>query len=104
MEYVAELRRLTGHCKFKAYLEDALRGHFVCGLINESIQNKLLTEVGLMFKKTVAITENMEAATENARSCKTPTVGQRKGIQNCKLLASYLPDYMHILNNLVLNK
>ena len=34
-EYVAELRRLTTHCKFEDtvdYLEESLRDHFVCGL------------------------------------------------------------------------
>ena len=31
-EYVAELRRLATHCKFEAYLEEALRDRLVCGL------------------------------------------------------------------------
>ena len=28
-EYIAELRRLTRHCEFGAYLDDALRDRFV---------------------------------------------------------------------------
>ena len=30
--HVAELRRLATNCEFGAYLEEALRDHFVCGL------------------------------------------------------------------------
>ena len=37
-EYVAGLRRLTRHCEFGAYLDDALRDRFVCGLRSETIQ------------------------------------------------------------------
>ena len=36
-EYMAELRRLTTHCKFGAFLDEALRDRLVCGLRNEAI-------------------------------------------------------------------
>ena len=38
-EYVAGLRRLTRQCEFGAYLDDAFRDRFVCGLRSETIQN-----------------------------------------------------------------
>lgn len=31
-EYMAELRRLTTHCQFITYLDEALRDRLVCGL------------------------------------------------------------------------
>ena len=32
VDFVAELPRLAARCKFEAYLDDALRDRFVCGL------------------------------------------------------------------------
>ena len=32
-EYMAELRRLSTHCKFGGFLDEALRDRLVCGLI-----------------------------------------------------------------------
>ena len=40
---MAELRKLADKCKFGDYLEQALQDHLVCGLRQESIQQKLLT-------------------------------------------------------------
>ena len=37
-DYVAELRRLSTHCRFEAYLEQALRDRLVCGIRSETIQ------------------------------------------------------------------
>ena len=44
LEYVAEIKRLAGTCTFGAFLTEALRDRFVCGLKNESIQRRLLSE------------------------------------------------------------
>ena len=46
-EYMAELRKLTIHCHFVEYLDETLRDCLVCGLRNEAIQRKLLTEADL---------------------------------------------------------
>ena len=35
-QYVAVLKRLSEHCEFSAYLADALRDRFVCGLNSET--------------------------------------------------------------------
>ena len=42
--YVAELRKLLEHCDFKANLSDALRDRLVCGIKNENIHKRLLSE------------------------------------------------------------
>ena len=44
LDYIAELRRLAITCEFGEFLDQALRDRFVCGLVNESIQKKLLSE------------------------------------------------------------
>ena len=40
-EFVAELKRLSTHCKFDNYLDDALRDRFLCGLKEDSLQKTL---------------------------------------------------------------
>ena len=72
-EYTAGLRRLTRHCEFGAYLDDALRDRFVCRLWNETIQKKLLTETDLTFQRAVEIAHTMETAAENARKLQSPS-------------------------------
>ena len=46
-EFMAQLRRLSKHCDFQDYLEQALRDRLVCGLCNEGIQRRLLAEAKL---------------------------------------------------------
>ena len=46
LQYMADLRRLSQHCDFGAFLPDALRDKLVCGLSNANIQRKLLSEDG----------------------------------------------------------
>ena len=72
-EFVAELRRLSTHCQFGSYLEEVLRDRFVCGLRNEPMVKRLLTEADLTFKRAVEIAQGMEAAAENARKLQSPT-------------------------------
>ncbi len=67
-EYVAELRRLSTHCKFGTYLNDALRDRLVCGLRNEAIQKRLLEVKELTFKDALDQAQAMEAMDRNAKS------------------------------------
>ena len=69
-EYIAELRRLTTHCKFGAFLDEALRDRLVCGLRNEGIQKSLLTEADLTLARANDLAVGMEAAEKNAKSLK----------------------------------
>ena len=46
-EYMAELRRLSTHCKFADFQDDALRDRLVCGLRSETTQKRLLAEAEL---------------------------------------------------------
>ena len=64
--YMAELRRLASTCNFGAFLEEALRDRLVCGLANESIQKRLLTEANLTLKKALELSLGMELAAKDA--------------------------------------
>ena len=78
-DYVAELRRLSAHCKFGDYLDQALCDRLVCSLCAESIQKRLLTEADLTLKKALELAQGMEAADRNAKSLKTPETSVQKG-------------------------
>ena len=66
-EYVAELRKLSEHYKFEAFLDNALRDRFVCGLRSEATQKKLLLEADLTFAKAIEIAQGMEVARDNLK-------------------------------------
>ena len=61
-EYMAALRKLTEHCEFEGFLNEALRDKFVCGLQNASIRKKLLAERTLDLKRAIEISHGLEQA------------------------------------------
>ena len=61
-EYIAELRKLSLYCEFKAFLDDALRDKFVCGLKKSNIRRRLLTEKALTLQTAVEIAKNLDQA------------------------------------------
>lgn len=65
-EYIAALRKLSEHCDFGANLNDSLRDRLVCGLQNEQIQKKLLSEAALTYEKAVDTAVAMETAARDA--------------------------------------
>ena len=94
-DFAAELRRLTIHCEFGDHLNEALRDRFVCGLNNETIQKRLLTEKELTFVGAIEIAHEMESAADNARKLQassqepknvhklTPPRGEAKPCYRC---------------------
>ncbi|XP_059929766.1 uncharacterized protein LOC132473577 [Gadus macrocephalus] len=84
-QYVAVLKRLSEHCEFGAYLEDALRDRFVCGLKTETVQKCLLTEKDLTFQKAVDYAVSAETATRDVQqlssSLKVHAISANKGDQ-----------------------
>ena len=67
---MAELRRLTTHCEFGDYLDEALRDRLVCGLHTKANQRKLLSEAKLTLKRALELAQGMEAAERTAKSLK----------------------------------
>ena len=45
--FLSELRSLAQHCNFGAALDNMLRDRFVCGIQDDSIQRRLLSELKL---------------------------------------------------------
>ena len=72
-EHVAEIRQLTRHCEFGAYLDDLLRDRFVCGLQSKTIQKKLLMETDLTLQRAVKIAHTMETAAKNGHKLQSPS-------------------------------
>ncbi|XP_028418795.1 uncharacterized protein K02A2.6-like [Dendronephthya gigantea] len=66
-QYLTGLRKLSEHCEFGAFLNDALRDRFVCGLSSLVIQRKLLSEADLTLKKALDVALSMEMAAEEAK-------------------------------------
>ena len=63
--YLAELKKLSLYCEFGTNLNDALRDRLVCGLHNELIQKRLLSELDLSLAKASEIALAMEAAAKD---------------------------------------
>lgn len=65
--YVAKLRKLSEHCNFGDTLNDMLRDRLVCGINNQQVQRRLLSEPDLTFAKALELAQAAEAAERNAR-------------------------------------
>ena len=66
-QYVAELLSLSEHCDFRDQLEEMIRDRLVCGVNDERIQRRLLTESRLDFKKALELATVMKIADKNTR-------------------------------------
>ncbi|XP_078029629.1 uncharacterized protein LOC144465141 [Epinephelus lanceolatus] len=61
-DYVAELRKLAQDCNYGESLTVMLRDRLVCGINDDRIQRRLLSEDGLTFDKALQFAQAMEAA------------------------------------------
>ncbi|GBM67239.1 hypothetical protein AVEN_208946-1 [Araneus ventricosus] len=65
--YVTELRRLAEECNFGATLTERLRDQLVCGIKDEALQRRLLTESTLTFNEEFSRAVAVESAAERAK-------------------------------------
>ena len=65
--FVAELRRLTEYCDFGTSLEDMLRDRLVCGVNDDRIQRRLLSEPNLTFARAFELAQALESAEKHAK-------------------------------------
>ena len=65
--FVAELRRLTKYCDFGITLEDMLRDRLVCGVNDDRIQRRLLSELNLTFARAFELAQALESAEKHAK-------------------------------------
>ena len=68
------LRQLSSSCEFGAFLPEALRDQFVCGLSNQGIQRKSLAEANLTLDRALQLATAMSMATENTVEFHTDTL------------------------------
>ena len=68
-QYIAELRKLTEYCEFRDWLEHTcmLRDRIVCGIADNHMQRRLISESTLTNKKAVEIYTTMESASRGIR-------------------------------------
>ena len=66
-QFLARLRKLARKCDFKDNLEENLRDRFVCGINDEAIRKRLLTEQSLTLQRAVDIAVGQESAQRDAR-------------------------------------
>ena len=77
--YVAELRSLAEYCNFGGTLDDMLRDQLVWGVKNDAIQQKLLGEAKLTFKRAMELAQGLETAAQNVQTLKASTQGSDPG-------------------------
>nr|XP_021327326.1 uncharacterized protein LOC110438662 [Danio rerio]XP_021332015.1 uncharacterized protein LOC110438662 [Danio rerio] len=66
-DFVAELKKLAQHCEYGSTLPQMLRDILVCGVNDDRMQRRLLSEVELTFEKALTICQAMESANKNVR-------------------------------------
>ena len=63
--YIADLRKLSEHCEYGQILDEMIRDRIVCGIADDRIQRRLLSESDLTLKKAVEISLAIELAAKN---------------------------------------
>ena len=65
-KFVAALRHLGIHCDYGDSLNNMLRDRLICGITDARIQQRLLAETKVDFKRVMEITQAMETADRDA--------------------------------------
>ena len=76
-QYLASLRKLAEKCEFGEFLDQALRDKLVCGIRNEAIQRRLLTEKELTAARAYELARGMEAAYQQSTQLQTAQQEQK---------------------------
>jgi len=69
--FVSELRSLAEFCNFEGTLEDQIRDRLVCGVNDDQIQRRLLSEVKLTYKRALELVQGLKMAAKNVRELQT---------------------------------
>ena len=65
--YVAELRKIAEYCEYGRVLSDMLRDRIVCGILDRTVQRRLLQQPDLTFEKALEIALASEAADKDSK-------------------------------------
>ena len=69
--FVSELHSLAESCNFEGTLEDQIRDRLVCGVNDDQIQRRLLSEAKLTYKRALELAQGLEMAAKNVRELQT---------------------------------
>ena len=67
MEYIAVLRKLALDCNYGDKLSEMLRDRLVCGIGDDRIQRRLLSEPDLTFEKALKLAQAIETASKDVK-------------------------------------
>ena len=73
-DYLAELRRLVLTCEFDNFFDEALCDRFVCGLLEEAFQCRLLAEADLTLTKALTLAQSMETTQKDVKEIHSMSV------------------------------
>lgn len=75
LDYVAALRKLAHDCNYGEKLTEMLRDRLVCGIGDDRIQRRLLSEPELTFDKALKLAQAMEAANKDVQELQAGVSG-----------------------------
>lgn len=75
LDYVAVLRKLAHDCNYGDKLTEMLRDRLVCGINDDRIQRRLLSEAELTFERALKIAQAMETANKDVKDLQTQRLG-----------------------------
>ena len=77
--YVAELRKLAEYCEYGATLSDMLRDRLVCGILDRTVQRRLLQQHDLTFDNALEIALASETAEKDSERLNLSTAPDQIG-------------------------
>ena len=66
-DYIAALRKLSIHCKFGTFLNEAIRDKFVCGITSDTIRKRLSSKRDLDLQKAIELAKGLEEAENQSK-------------------------------------
>ena len=75
--YLAALRAIAEYCEYGETLKEMLRDRLVCGVLNEGIQKRLLSEKNLTYDRAVELAVSIESAERDTKQIKSSTNGTK---------------------------
>ncbi|TWW76465.1 Retrovirus-related Pol polyprotein from transposon 412 [Takifugu flavidus] len=82
MEFVAVLRKLAQDCNYGDKLSEIIRDRLVCGIVDDRIQRRLLSEPDLTFDKALKLAQAIETACKDVKEL----------MQSAEVLVHYDPE------------
>ena len=80
--YVAELSSIAEHSNFSISLQAILWDQFICRINDKGVQQRLLSESPLSFKKALSLTQGFKTAVQHVKELQVHKVASQPAFQN----------------------